>query len=214
MPFYFPLLTKLCRVTNRLSFVWLSADVICWQPKSVRSKCHSLEEHRTLSKLPRYLTFLLDTSPHTCVSSKYFTRNVTKRERYLHCSPMFPSSISARSSSLKVAAKAASCSESNLLLASCALYLEFCVGICPWNSLLIGNQSYLALFSTSPRICQASCIVIDFEYWWLQGKNIIRNYRHLHTYEGITLLSACLVRMVLQQQFLIGAFQFPGHVFL
>ena len=78
---------------------------------------------------------------------------------------MFPSSISARSSSLKVAAKAASCSESNLLLASCALYLECCVGICPRNSLLIGNQSYLALFSTSPRICQASCIVIDFEFF-------------------------------------------------
>ena len=158
---------KTMHVTNRLNFDLLSADVICWQPKSVRNKYHSLEEHRTLPELPRYLTFLLDTFPHTCVSSIHFTRSVTNRARYLHCSPMLPSSISARSSSPKVAAKAASCSESNLLLASCALYLEFCVDICPWNSLLIANQSYLALFSTSPRICQASCVFIDFEYWWL-----------------------------------------------
>ena len=68
---------------------------------------------------------------------------------------MSPSWQSPRSWSLNVAAMAASCSASSLLLANCALYLKTNAE----SNLPHKRLVHLALCSSSPRTRQASCII-------------------------------------------------------
>ena len=78
---------------------------------------------------------------------------------------MSPSWQSPRSWSLNVAAMAASCSASSLLLANCALYLKTNVESNIPNKILV----HLALCSSSPRTRQASCIISCQFMYFLSG---------------------------------------------